>query len=237
MRFPSSHHLLMQHTSQAYRDSRFMPEQAWERHLQAGENWQPAHGPLLVVGPRPNDVILGAGGLIHTWVSWGHDVTVLSVTDGESDGGGAEPVDLMRRDELRAALRKLCATHVSVVRMGLRDGFVNQARNRLRMAIDALVEPRMTLIAPIEQGGHDQDAVGMVCRESARANGVPLARYLLRTRGSDPSSSLGGAWGRFALDMEARRAKAHAVQCFNSQRDANAARIDPFQRSFEAFLI
>jgi hypothetical protein len=38
--------------------------------------------------------------------------------------------------------------------------------------------------------------------------------------------------------MEARRAKAHALQCFGSQRaQQGEARIDPFQRSFEAFLL
>jgi LmbE family N-acetylglucosaminyl deacetylase len=215
----------MQHTSIAYNDSRFnanrdltTPGPAW--------NWQPAEGPLLVVGPHPHDQILGAGGLIHTWVSWGYEVTVLSVTDGETDHD-ADHLDLMHRDELRAALRKLCATHVSVVRMGLRDGHVGESRNRLRMAIDALLEPRMTLIAPFEHDGDpDHLAVEQVCRESAYANGLPLARYPLRAW--DGERALREGWARFPLDMEARRAKAHALQCFG---------IDSFQRSFESFLL
>jgi LmbE family N-acetylglucosaminyl deacetylase len=233
--FPFLHHLLMQHTSTAYGDSHFgvhrngmTPTPAWDRNLQSGDSWQPAAGPLLVVGPNPHDEILGAGGLIHTWVSWGHDVTVLSVTDGESDDADAEHLDLMRRDELRAALRKLCATHVSVVRMGLRDGHINESRNRLRMAIDALLEPRMTVIAPFEHDGPpNHNAVGKVCRESAQANGLSLARYPLRAWDGDPAL-LEAGWARFPLDMEARRAKAHALQCF---------RIDSYQRSFEAFLL
>jgi LmbE family N-acetylglucosaminyl deacetylase len=230
----------MQHTSQAYANSG-SPERQWDQQLQSGGNWQPSSGPLLVVGPHPHDEILGAGGLIHTWMSLGHDVTVLSVTDGEADEASPQHLDLLRRDELRAALRKLCATHVSVVRLGLRDGHVREGKNRLRMAIDALLEPHMTLIAPFEHDGHpDNDAVGAVCRESALANGVPLARYLTRTWHTDPSLFFGGesSWGKFPLDMEARRAKAHALQCFGSQRaQQEEARIDPFQRSFEAFLL
>jgi LmbE family N-acetylglucosaminyl deacetylase len=225
----------MQHTSFAYTDPRFNANRematlraSWDRRLQSGSDWQPASGPLLVVGPHPHDEILGAGGLIHTWVSWGHDVTVLSVTDGETEVTEAQHLDLMRRDALRAALRKLSATHVSVVRMGFRDGHVSESRNRLRMAIDALLEPRMTLIAPCEQGGQpDHDAVGQVCRESAHANGLSLARYPLPAWDGEPALPEAGLV-RFPLDMEARRAKAHALQCFG---------IDSFQRSFESFLL
>jgi LmbE family N-acetylglucosaminyl deacetylase len=236
------HHSLMQHISSAYENIRARnPQSGWDRQLQAGEPWRPRDGSLLVVGPHPHDEILGAGGLIHTWVSMGQDVTVLSVTDGEADDEPAEHFDLLRRDELRAALRKLCATHVSVVRLGLPDGHVADAQNRLRMAIDALLEPQMTLIAPYEFDGHpDHDAVGKVCRQSAQVNGVPLARYLLRPWVTNPSRFVDDdlSWGKFPLDMEARRAKSHALQCFSAKRATNAAaRIDPFQRPFEAFLL
>jgi LmbE family N-acetylglucosaminyl deacetylase len=232
----------MQHTSFGYENTRpAPPEQNWDQRLQSGERWQPRAGSLLVVGPHPHDEILGAGGLIHTWVSMGHDVTILSVTDGEADDKPAEHLDLLRRDELRTALRKLCATHVSVVRLGLADGHVAEAQNRLRMALDALLEPRMTMVAPYEFDGHpDHEAVGKVCRQSARANGVPLARYLLRTWLTTPSHFIDDdlRWGKFALDAEARRAKAHALQCFSSQRATQAvSRIDPFQRPFEAYLL
>jgi LmbE family N-acetylglucosaminyl deacetylase len=232
----------MQHTSFTYENVRgTMPESNWDRQLQAGERWQPREGSLLVVGPHPQDEILGAGGLIHTWVSMGRNVTVLSVTDGDVEDKPCELPALLRRDELRTALRKLCATHVSVVRLGLRDGHVADAQNRLRMAIDALLEPQMTLVAPYEYDGHpDHDAVGKVCRQSAQANGAPLARYLLRTWLTAPSRFFGDdlSWGKFPLDKEARRAKAHALQCFSSRRAIQTpGRIDPFQRPFEAFLL
>jgi LmbE family N-acetylglucosaminyl deacetylase len=230
----------MQHTSFAYTGSRSNanPDRAAPQP-QSGGRWQPSAGSLLVVSAHPQDEVLAAGGLIHTWVSWGHGVTVLSVTDGEGDKVTADHLDLMRRDELRSALRKLCATHVAVVRMGLRDGQVGQSRNRLRQAIDALLESDMTLIAPFEQDGHpDKDAVGKVCREAAQAGGLPLARYVIRSGDSHAICPEGTHWGRFPLDMEARRAKAHALHCFNSQRDSRGlTKIDPSLRSFEAFLV
>jgi LmbE family N-acetylglucosaminyl deacetylase len=229
----------MQHTSFAYNS--FGPQRQWDQQLQFGEHWQPDAGPLLVVGSHPRDEILAAGGLIHTWVSRGHDVTVLSVTDGEAGERDVEHLDLLRRDELRTALRKLCATHVSVVRLGMRYGHVAQAQNRLRMAIEALIEPHMTLVAPFEHDGHpDRDAAGRVCRELAGATGVSLARYLIGSWQSHPAmlSVSGLNWGKFSLDMEARRAKAHSLRCFTSQRPSPAAlRMDPFHHSFEAFLV
>jgi LmbE family N-acetylglucosaminyl deacetylase len=237
--FPLLHHSLMQHTSLAY--SGPAPELQWDQQLQFSETWHPAPGPLLVLGSHPRDEILGAGGLIHTWVSMGHDVTVLSVTDGEADDTEVEHLDLLRRDELRTALRKLCATHVSVVRLGMRYGHVAQAQNRLRLALEALIEPHMTLVAPFEHDGNpDRDAVGRVCRELAGASGVSLARYLIGSWQSHPAMLGNGDlnWGKFQLDMEARRAKIHALQCFTAQRPSQAAlRVDPFHRSFEAFLL
>jgi LmbE family N-acetylglucosaminyl deacetylase len=235
------HHLVMQHTSHAYSYS--APERQWDQQLQFSETWQPAPGPMLIIGPHPRDEILGAGGLIHTWVSMGHDVTVVSVTDGETDDREVEHLDLLRRDELRTALRRLSATHVSVVRLGMRYGHVAKAQNRLRMAIEALIEPHMTVIAPFEHDGHpDRDAAGTVCRELAAATGATLARYLIGSWQSHPALIADGDsnlnWGKFQLDMEARRAKTHALQCFTGHRLSQAAlRVDPFHRSFEAFLL
>ena len=234
----------MQQTSYAYNDARFEsnPDRAGagnhaaDQQLLAG-SWQPQPGPLLVVGPHPRDEIVGAGGLIHTWVGWGHEVTVLSVTDGEADKVDAEHLDLMRRDELRAALRKLCATHVSVVRLGLPDGHVLEAQNRLRHAIDALLEPHMTLVAPFEHDRHpDHAAVGRVCREAALASEVPMVQYVMPCSHSHFANSEAAKWGRFSLDVEARRAKAYALQCFNSQR-LGIGKPDPLLSPFEAFLL
>jgi LmbE family N-acetylglucosaminyl deacetylase len=235
----------MQQTSYAYNDAYFelnpdravAKNQAVDQQSLPGTRWQPQPGPLLVVGPHPRDEIVGAGGLIHTWVSWGHEVTVLSVTDGEADKVDARNLDLLRRDELRSALRKLCATHVSVVRMGLPDSSVRESQNRLRHSIDALLEPHMTLVAPFEHGGHpDHQAAGKVCREAALANQIPMVQYVMPSSTPDCAKREAVKWGRFPLDVEARRAKAYALQCFNSQR-TSGGKADPLLSSFEAFLL
>src|ERR1700719_3455965 len=59
--------------------------------------------------------VLAAGGLIHSWAVGGRAVTIVSVTDGEAAFPRWRGLDLVRRDELKGALRKLCPTHVSVV--------------------------------------------------------------------------------------------------------------------------
>jgi LmbE family N-acetylglucosaminyl deacetylase len=235
----------MQQTSYAYSDARSEPSldraptkiPLVDRPLSQSPRWQPEPGPLLVVGAHPRDEIFGAGGLIHTWVGCGNDVTVLSVTDGEADDLQVERLDLLRRDELRSALRKLCATHVSVVRMGLRDGHVHEAQNRLRHAIDALLQPHMTVVGPVEYGGHpDHEAVGKVCREAAQAQKLRMVQYLPLARHAPFNSRGAMRWGRFPLDVEARRAKAYALQCFNSQRLPNST-ADTTLMSFETFAI
>jgi LmbE family N-acetylglucosaminyl deacetylase len=221
-------------------------ERLWAQHLFRRSDWSPAEGPLLVVAPHPDDEIMGAGGLIHTWAGMGRSVTVLSVTDGEAALPARANLNLIRRDELKEALRKLSATHVSVVRLGLPDGRVAEFQNKLRSAILSLIEPAMTLIAPYERDGHpDHDIVGSVCCDIARSREIPLARYPIWTwRRADPTEFREVSWGKFPLDSEARRAKTHALQCFMSRLQPDLQ--DPvlphhmsnyFQRSYEAFLL
>jgi LmbE family N-acetylglucosaminyl deacetylase len=221
-------------------------ERVWAQHLFRRSDWSPAEGPLLVVAPHPDDEIMGAGGLIHTWAGMGRSVTVLSVTDGEAALPARANLDRIRREELKEALRKLCATHVSVVRLGIPDGRVAEFQNKLRSAIVSLIEPAMTMIAPYERDGHpDHDVVGSVCCEIARSRDIPLARYPIWTwHRADPTEFREESWGKFPLDSEARRAKTHALQCFMSRLQPD--RHDPivprhmlnyFQRSYEAFLL
>jgi LmbE family N-acetylglucosaminyl deacetylase len=221
-------------------------ETKWLELLERQQEWTPQIVPLIVVSPHPDDEVLAAGGLIHSWAAAGRAVTVVSVTDGEAAFPSWHGLDLVRRDELKGALRKLCPTHVSVVRIGLPDGKVGHYANRVRNALLALIEPRMTLIAPYERDGHcDNEVIGEVCVSLARSHGVALARYPVSTwHHSDPGSFVETRWGRFVLSLEARRAKARAIQCFASQLDPPRAspavpkRVLPhFERRFEAFIL
>src|SRR5258708_9916053 len=106
-------------------------ERKWAQHLFRRSDWSPAEGPLLVVAPHPDDEIMGAGGLIHTWAGMGRSVTVLSVTDGEAAMPARENLDRIRREEVKEALRKRCATHLSLVRLAIPDGRVPEFQNKL----------------------------------------------------------------------------------------------------------
>src|ERR1700737_5207409 len=81
-------------------------ERLWAQHLFRRSDWAPAEGPLLVVAPHPDDEVMGAGGLIHTWAGMGRSVTVLSVTDGEAELPARENLDRIRREELKGGCGK-----------------------------------------------------------------------------------------------------------------------------------
>ena len=222
------------------------PETAWLEALADCPPWTPRTAPLVVVSPHPDDEVLAAGGLIQSWATAGRSVTVVSVTDGEAAFPDWKGLALVRREELKEALRKLCLPHVAVVRVGLPDGRVREHANRLRNALLALLEPPVTLVAPYEHDGHpDHDAVGEVCCALARAHGVTLARYPVWTwHHADPASLRGARWGKFPLTLETRRAKARAVQCFASQLQPPGQRpivpphvLSHFDRPYEAFLL
>ena len=222
------------------------PEESWMRLLGRCPQWTPSDGPLVVVSPHPDDEVLGAGGLIHSWAASGRPVTIVSVTDGEAAFPRWRGLDLVRREELKGALRKLCLTHVSVVRVGLPDGRVGRHANRLRNSLLALLVPGVTLIAPYERDGHpDHEAVGVVCASLQRSHGVMVARYpIWAWHHTDPESLAQVRWGKFPLAFEARRAKARALQCFASQLEPpDAAPVVPshvlayFSRSYEAFVL
>jgi LmbE family N-acetylglucosaminyl deacetylase len=221
-------------------------EERWLKLLENRPEWTPQNGPLLVVSAHPDDEVLAAGGLIHSWAAAGREVTIVSVTDGEAAFPSWHGLDLVRRDELKGALRKLCLTHVSVVRIGLPDGRVGQYANRVRNVLLALIEPRMTLIAPYERDGHcDHDAIGEICIALARSHGIGLARFpIWAWHHSDPGTFADARWGRFVLSLEARRAKARAVQCFSSQLHPPRAPpavpkpvLSHFERQYEAFIL
>jgi LmbE family N-acetylglucosaminyl deacetylase len=222
------------------------PEPVWLDALSAAPEWTPRNPGLVVVSPHPDDEVLAAGGLIHSWAGAGGPVTIVSVTDGEAAFPGWKGLDLVRREELKGALRKLALTHVSVVRVGLPDGRVAEHGNRLRNALLALLDPSITLIAPYEHDGHpDHDAIGQVCCSLARAHGIDLARYPVWTwHHADPRKFAGAPWVKFPLSLEARRAKTRALECFASQLNPPGdAPVVPqhvlshFERPFEAFLV
>jgi LmbE family N-acetylglucosaminyl deacetylase len=220
------------------------PELEWCALLSRFQDWRPKPGPLVVVAPHPDDEILGAGGLIHDWAACGLPVTIVSVTDGEA-ASERPGLDLIRREELRQALRKLSSVHVVVQRLGIPDGRVREHINRLRNALEAHADASGTLVAPYEHDGHpDHEAVGKTSIELALAGGIPVARYpIWAWHRAQPGALAGLPWKRFQLSLDAQRAKSRAIQCFESQlRPTSGPPVVPpnvltyFARSFEAFI-
>jgi LmbE family N-acetylglucosaminyl deacetylase len=199
-----------------------------------------------VVAPHPDDEILGAGGLIHDWALQGLPVIVVSVTDGEAADLERPGLDLIRREELQQALRKLSSVHIVVTRLGIPDGKVAEHINRLRNALESHADASGTLVVPYEGDGHpDHEAVGKTGIELAAARGIAVARYPIwawhRARPSDLAAL---PWKRFRLSLDAQRAKNRAIQCFESQlQPTRGPPIVPphvlayFARSFEAFIV
>jgi LmbE family N-acetylglucosaminyl deacetylase len=222
------------------------PEAEWQRLLHGAETWTPRSGPLIVVAPHPDDEVLGAGGLIQSWVAAGESVTILSITDGEAADPGRPGLDLVRRKELRDALRVLTPVHVRIERTAIPDGKVRDHANWLRQTIAEYATADATIIAPYERDGHpDHEIVGRVCADVARAARVPLARYPVWTwHHTNPLAVKSLRWVKFSLTAAAQRAKARALQCFASQlRPCSGIPIVPrhvltyFQRPYECFVL
>lgn len=201
--------------------------------------------PALVVSPHPDDEVLGAGGLIHTLTARGGIVRVMSVTDGEAAYPGASALGAKRRVELQSALRKLSPHHVETLRLAIPDGEVRYFENKLLSCIESMITPDTLIVAPFEEDGHpDHDAAGRVACRIARAHKLALVRYpIWAWHRSDPEKVRRFSWRRFPLSLEAQRAKARALDCFQSQTAPGFH--DPilpphvlryFQRAYEAFV-
>ncbi len=221
-------------------------ESAWQRALANAPDWIPPVGPLLIVSPHPDDEVLGAGGLIHTWKILGRSVTVVSLTDGEAAYPQYRRLGQIRREELKEALQVLSDHPVLVVRLGIPDGRVADYGSKLRSAVSSLLDADTTVLVPYEQDGHpDHDAAGRVCTELARAHNFTLARYpIWAWRHADPQAMSQARWGKFSLSGAAQAAKANALLCFSSQLfPYRRPTMVPdhamayFTRPYEAFLL
>jgi len=218
----------------------------WMRMLASRPKWEPKPGALFIVSPHPDDEILACGGLIRQWALSGNAVTVISVTDGEKAHPAWQGLNFVRRRELTEALRVLVPVHVAVRRIGIPDGAVGAHAFRLRNAIENLLDPGATLVAPYESDGHpDHEAAGRVCAEVAQAMNTPLARYPIWAWHQSAPNALGQLrWAKYSMNADTQRAKSRAVQCFESQISPRGLEpilpgnvLQYFSRSYEAYIL
>ncbi|HEY6458127.1 MAG TPA: PIG-L family deacetylase [Steroidobacteraceae bacterium] len=222
-------------------------ERAWLELLEAQPVWWPQARSLVVVSPHPDDEILGAGGLIASYMRSGRRVALVSVTDGEAAFPDWEELARVRRRELDCALGCLGASAVRIERLGLPDGDVQSHRATLRSMLSRVISPSTLLVAPFERDGHpDHEAVGEVCLQVAREHAVALARYpIWAWHHTDPSNLRQAQWGCLSLSHTLRRAKQSAIRAFPSQLNPPAPRhpilpthvLPYFTRSIEAYLL
>lgn len=221
------------------------PDSVWRSELALAQTWQPSDGPLTVVAAHPDDETFGAGGLIHSWAGAGHEVTVITVTDGEAARTDLPEPGTVRRREMRAALSALSDRHIQWHRLGIPDGEVASRASFVESAIKTRIPVDGTLIAPFEHDGHpDHEAVARICIDLARRKGITVLRYpIWAWHHSQPGAWQGLELVRFELTAGAELAKSRAIRCFASQLDdASANAVMPahvlayFSRPYETFV-
>jgi LmbE family N-acetylglucosaminyl deacetylase len=221
------------------------PELLWEAALERAPVLELPCTAIVVVSPHPDDEVLGAGGLISIAARTGHEVTVLSVTDGEAAYPDWAGLDEVRRREVRDALSVLAPFKLTIRRVSIPDGRVGRHRATLFEAIARCTSGSPLLVAPYEGDGHpDHDAAGEVGLEIAELHGLTLWRYPIWTwHHGTPDRLADRRWGRFPLDPAALDKKTRAISCFASQlRPSGRDPIVPdhvlpyFTRSYEAYL-
>ncbi|HEY0339234.1 MAG TPA: PIG-L deacetylase family protein [Steroidobacteraceae bacterium] len=217
----------------------------WQAELASAPAWPLPEGPVVVVAAHPDDETFGAGGLIHSCSRAGHEVTVITVTDGEGARTDLEHPGTVRRRELRAALSCLSGRTIQWYRLGMPDGYVISHESAVERAIKTRLPTDATLIAPVEQDGHpDHETVARICMTLGHRRNMSVLRYpIWAWHHSSPGAWREGEFVRFELSAEAQMAKSRAIRCFASQLDAGGSHavmpthvLSYFSRPYEAFL-
>lgn len=221
-------------------------EQLWESVLDGARELILPQAEILVVSPHPDDETFGAGGLIRTATTRAHEVSVLSVTDGEAAFEHWQGLRGIRHREVKHAMQVLSPRPVIRKRLRLPDGQVASHQLSLYDAINRMASDTTLLVAPFELDGHpDHEATGAVCAEVARQRGLRLWRYpIWAWHHGRPEQFSNHTWGRFMLDPDTQRTKSLAIECFISQLkpEGRPAVVPPhvvsyFTRPYEAFLL
>lgn len=135
---------------------------------------------IVVVAPHPDDEVIGCGGMLAAASERNNPVALIAVTDGEAcyaptPGCTRQQLAAMRRAESMEALQRLGVTPVSVTRLGLPDGGVDEQRQVLVQHLRRLLQPGDIVISTWRHDGHvDHDAVGMAAAEAADSRGAKL---------------------------------------------------------------
>lgn len=180
-------------------------------------------GRVVVVAPHPDDEVLGVGGTLAVWAAAGSTVLVVAVTDGEASHPDSPTLTRAELAERRARERAT-ALHAlglgpdaPVQRLHLPDGAVAPAD--VAAGLDGVLRDGDTVVVPIAGDGHpDHDVAATGGGLAAERAGLACWRYpVWLWHWARPGEvSFDGA-RRLRLPVDARRAKAAAVECFTTQ--------------------
>jgi LmbE family N-acetylglucosaminyl deacetylase len=223
-----------------------MIETQWSGWASQAPEWLPPPGPVVIVGPHPDDETLGAGGLIFTCSHLDIKVTVVSITDGEAACPEVPMLEAVRRRELVGAMRRLGLAQTDIFRLGMPDGALASREVELAQVLAKCMPDGAIMVAPFEYDGHpDHEAAGRACRIAALMRGLRIVRYPIWAWDRSPSRLLmERAPVRFVLGPRAQQAKLDAVLQFRSQIEPRPAGaivpahvLEYFSRPYEVFLL
>ncbi len=133
---------------------------------------------LVVVAPHPDDEVFAAGGLMRWAWDRGANVEIIAVTDGEGSHAQSSmitPIELVERRaaERAAALNELRLSGVTVRRLGLPDGGVEDRQHDLTSLVAMLIGRDAVVVTPPPEDGHpDHDATGRACLRASTHSGA-----------------------------------------------------------------
>lgn len=216
------------------------PEADWRAWLhgqalsrvQAAQLVQPQQR-AVVVAPHPDDEVLMVGGLLAELARLGRRAVVVAVTDGEASHAGSRrwtraALARQRIDETDTALR-LLGLQASVLRLGLPDGGVAAATERLTRRLQALLTPQDVVFTTWGLDGHpDHEACAHAARAAVAVRGARLYEVPVWGWHWAPAGTPRMPWARarlLALAAEPLARKRAAAQAFGSQwqRDPDCA--------------
>jgi LmbE family N-acetylglucosaminyl deacetylase len=157
-------------------------ETEWTSVWTAAPTWQPPDKPLLVIVPHPDDETLGIGGFIAMQVAQSRSVQVVAVTDGENAYTTGTNLEIVRRAEQMAALKRLGVNAGDVARLQLTDSEVTSPENALVELLLPFVTSDTHILAPWTGDFHpDHEACGRAASQIAERRGSTLTFYFFWT--------------------------------------------------------
>jgi LmbE family N-acetylglucosaminyl deacetylase len=177
---------------------------------------------VVVLAAHPDDEVLGVGGLLARLAGLGADLRLIWATDGEaSHPCSTAPVvarlGAVRRSESALAAERLGLAAAPRRHLGLRDGRLAAAEDRLTDLLATEVAEADVVLAPWSGDGHpDHEACGRAARRVAPA----VLEYPVWTWHWAEPDDHRVPWSqarRVDLDGDALARKAAAVGCFRTQ--------------------